>query len=108
MLAAHMALSRENHLDFVFLIFACLRKKHNSILIFDPNHPQINFNKFQTDSNWKEMHERLQEAIPPNAPAPKGNIFILQMSVDADHAGDQLIRRSRFGFVQFINMAPIN
>jgi hypothetical protein len=54
------------------------------------------------------MYGDVKEALPPNAPPPRGKSVVLRMYVDADHAGDQLTRRSRSGFVQFINMAPIN
>jgi hypothetical protein len=47
------------------------------------------------------------EAIPPNAPQPRGQLVMLRCYVDSDHAGDQLTRRTRIGFIQMINMAPI-
>ena len=45
-LASQMALPREGHLDAVFHVFACLKKKHNSRLIFDPTYPEIDMSKF--------------------------------------------------------------
>jgi uncharacterized membrane protein len=41
MLAAHMALPREWHLYAVFTVFAYLKQKHNSQLIFDPTYPKL-------------------------------------------------------------------
>jgi len=38
------------------------------------------------------------EAIPPNAPEPRGKDVDLRiMHCDSDHAGDKLTRRSRSG-----------
>jgi hypothetical protein len=47
------------------------------------------------------------EAIPPNAPEPLGNPVILSCFVDADHAGNQVTRRSHTGIILFCNRAPI-
>ncbi len=49
----------------------------------------------------------MQEAIPPNAPKPRGKGVDLRMFVDSDHTGDKQTRRSRTGFIIFLNMAPI-
>lgn len=49
----------------------------------------------------------MKEAIPPNAPDPRGKEVDLRMSVYSDHAGDKLTRRSRTGFMIFMNTALI-
>jgi hypothetical protein len=49
----------------------------------------------------------VHEAIPPNAPEPCGKDVDLRMFVDSDHAGDNRTRKSRTGFIIFLNMAPI-
>ena len=36
MLSSHLALPRSGHLDAVFQIFAYLKKKHNSGMVYDP------------------------------------------------------------------------
>jgi len=40
-------------------------------------------------------------------PAPLGQDFVIRVFVDADHAGESLTRRSRTGFIVFLNNAPI-
>ena len=42
-----------------------------------------------------EFHADAKEAIPPNAPKPRGKELDLQLFVDSDHTRDKLIRRSR-------------
>ena len=49
----------------------------------------------------------MEEAIPPNAPTPRGKDVDLRMYVDSDHAGEKKTRRSRTGFFIFLNSALI-
>jgi hypothetical protein len=45
--------------------------------------------------------------IPSDAPIPRGKEVDLRLFVDSYHAGEQLTRRSRTGFVIYLNMVPI-
>jgi hypothetical protein len=45
--------------------------------------------------------------IPSDAPIPRGKDVDLRLFVDSDHAGEQFTRRSRTGFVIYLNIAPI-
>ena len=47
------------------------------------------------------------EELPPNAPEPRGFGFTIRAKVDADHATDTVTRRSRTGFIVYLNSAPI-
>ena len=47
------------------------------------------------------------EEIPPNMPKPRGVGVTMWSRVDADHAADTTNRRSRTGFLVYINSAPI-
>ena len=49
----------------------------------------------------------IEEALPPNAPKPLGKHVNLRMFVDSDHAGDKADRRSRTGFLIYMNLALI-
>jgi hypothetical protein len=106
LLASHLALPREGHLEAVFHIFAYIEKKHNSRVVFDPTYPEIDMRDFK-ECDWKSFYGDVKEAIPPNAPDPRGKEVDIRLYVDSDHAGDQLTRRSRTGFFIFLNMAPI-
>jgi hypothetical protein len=45
--------------------------------------------------------------IPSDASIPHGKEVDFRLFVDSDHAGEQFTRRSRTGFVIYLNMAPI-
>ena len=106
LLASHLALPREGHLEAVFHIYAYLKCKHNSRMVFDPTYPTIDMTKFMAH-DWKEFYGDVQEPVPLNSPAPRGKEVDLRMFVDSDHAGDQRTRRSRTGFFILLNSAPI-
>ena len=40
-----------------------------------------------------------------NLPTPLGNGFTMRVCVNSDHAGDQVTRRSRTGFLVYLNNA---
>ena len=42
-----------------------------------------------------------------NLPTPLGNGFTMRVFVDSDHAGDQVTRRSRTGFLVYLNNALV-
>jgi hypothetical protein len=106
MLSSHLALPRTGHLEAVFGIFAYLKVRHNSRVVFDPTYPEIDMNRFET-VDWKTFYGDVKEAILPNALKPRGKPLDMRMFVDADHAGDKITRRSRTGFFVFLNSAPI-
>jgi hypothetical protein len=45
--------------------------------------------------------------IPSDDPVYRGKEVDLRLCVDSDHACEQFTRRSRTGFVIYLNMAPI-
>jgi Reverse transcriptase (RNA-dependent DNA polymerase) len=108
MLAAHMAMPRVGHLYAVFRVFAYLKAKHNSRMIFDPTYPTINHHKFKADEDWTSFYGNVKEAIPPNAPKPRGKPVVLRCFVDSDHAGNLVTRRSRTGYIQMVNMSIVH
>jgi hypothetical protein len=40
-------------------------------------------------------------------PEPRGQVFVISSKVDADHASDSVTRRSRTGFLVWINSCPV-
>ena len=83
-------------------------------MAFDPVLLDINDNHLPFEdrviNKAKFMSELYPDAVeerPPNAPKPRGRRVQIFCFVDADHAGDQVTRRSRTGILIFINNAPI-
>jgi hypothetical protein len=99
-------LPREGHQEAVFHVFAYLGLHHNARVVFDPTYPAVYMDTFiKTDR--KSMYSDVKEMIPSDAPLPRGKEVYLRLFVDSDHAGEQFTRRSRMGFVLYLNMAPI-
>ena len=105
-LSSFNAMPREGHLDAVFHIYAYIKNKHNSRMIFDPTYPNIDSSVFK-ECDWREFYGDVKEAIPPNAPPPRGKEVVMRLFVDSSHADDKLTRRSRTGYFIYMNMAPI-
>jgi hypothetical protein len=106
MLSTFFCMPREGHLDAVYHLFAYLSRQHNASLVFDPAYPDVDMRAF-IKTDWKPIYGDVKEAIPPNAPITRGKAIDLRLFVDSDHAGDYFMRRSRTGFVIYLNMAPI-
>ena len=107
MMASCMAMPRRGHLEQLYHMFAFLRKKHNSEMVFDPTEPEIDEASFE-QQDWKDtVYGECKEELPTNAPEPRGFGFKMRAFVDSDHAGDSVTRRSRTGFIIFLNNAPI-
>jgi hypothetical protein len=87
-------------------IMAYLRNKHNSSMVFDATAPVIDEGQFLRQ-DWSKQYEGAKEAIPPNALTPRGLGVTMRMYVDSDHAGDKVSRRSRTGFLFYLNMGLV-
>jgi hypothetical protein len=106
MLSTHLCLPREGHLEAVVHVFAFLGLHHNARVVFDPTYPAIDMGTF-INTDWKAMYGDVKEMIPSDSPGPRGKDADLRLFVDSDHAGEQFTRRSRTGFVIYLNMAPL-
>ena len=49
----------------------------------------------------------MEEELPSDMPTPLEESMRLRVYVDSDHAGDQVTRRPRTGFIVYLNNAPI-
>jgi hypothetical protein len=106
MLSTYLCLPREGHLEAFFHVFAYLGLHHNARVVFDPTYPAVDMGTF-IKTDWKSMYGDVKEMITSDAPVPRGKEVDLRLFVDSDHSGEQFIRRSRTGFVIYLNMAPI-
>ena len=78
-------------------------------MVFDPRYPVIDETKFEK-RDWTSSefgHVDGVEALPVNAPEPRGFGFSIRVKVDSDHAADTVARRSRTGFLIYINCALV-
>jgi hypothetical protein len=96
MLSSHLALPREGHLQQIYHMFAYLKHHHNAEMVFDPTELEVDKSQFERkDWTTSEMTEGLSEILPANMPEPRGFGFTMRLYVDADHATDSMIRKSR-------------
>jgi len=107
MMSSHLALPRQGHLEQLFHIFGYLKKHHNAEMIFDPTEPDIDESKFVRQDWSHTVYGDVKEELPPKMPSPRGSSMKMRVFVDSDHAGESLTRRSRTGFIVFLNNAPI-
>jgi hypothetical protein len=106
-LALCLALPRKGRLEAVFHLFAYLNKKHNGVIVLDPTYPDIDLRKFNDGVDWKNIYGDFEKPRSPDAPPPRGKTLITRLFVDSDHVGDVLTRRSRTGFIIYLNGAPV-
>ena len=106
LLSTFNAAPRRGHMDAVYHVLAYLKKKHNARLVLNPSYPKIDTNKFR-EENWNDFYRGAKEAIPPNAPEPRGMDVDLVINCDSSHADDKKRRRSRTGYFIFLNKALV-
>jgi hypothetical protein len=106
LLSSHLAEPRLGHLEQALHIFSYLKYHTTSHLVFDPNYISWENASFQTH-DCKEFYHDAKEAIPPNAPEPRGHVVQMNAFVDANHAGNKLTRRSHTGIIIYLNCSPI-
>eukprot|EP00978_Attheya_sp_CCMP212_P035677 scaffold156772_cov26-Attheya_sp.AAC.1 len=106
LLSSHLAMPRKGHLDQVFHIFAYLKKYKSSKCVFDAANPSFG-DRFKP-AGWDKFYPDAKEDIPHNMPEPRGNKVPRNCFVDADHAGNQVTRRSHTGILIFLNCAPVS
>ena len=106
-LASQMGMPREGHMNAVFHVFAYLKARHNSHMIFDPTYPSIDKTNFQ-EHEWKRLYRDVKEAISSNCPKPLVREVDLRMFVVSYHATDETTRRSRTGYFIYVNSALVN
>ena len=107
MLASYLAMPREGHMHVAIHVMSYLKSHHNSRLVLDPCYSRHNKDNFIDDADWTPFYGDVTEAHPPNAPKPLGKGVELRLFVDSDHAGDKVTRRSRTGYIVFLQNSPI-
>ncbi len=109
MMSSHLALPQAGHLKEIYHIFAYLKAHSNTEMVFDPTPVTPDMTLFERQ-DWSYSPygcEGLNEELPRNIPKSLGPSMMMQVFVDADHAGDLITRHSQTGFIVFLNGAPI-
>ena len=75
-------------------------------MVFDPTYPSINYDDFPKH-NWTKYYGEVKEVILINTHPTRGKGFNVIGYVDADLAGNKVSRRSRTGFIIYLNKALI-
>ena len=106
MMSTHLALPRCGHLEQLYHMFGYLKANPKWKLYLDPQHPQVDERSFQS-YDWYDFYQDAEEAVPGDMPPPRGESVSTDCSVDSDHAGNTVTRRSQTGLLLFVNRAPI-
>jgi hypothetical protein len=106
MLSTYLCLPREGHLEAVFHVFAYMGLHHNARVLFDTTYPYVDMGTF-IKTDWKSMYGDVKEMIPTDDPVSRGKEVDLRLFVDSDYAGEQFTKRSRTGFVIYLDIAPV-
>ena len=91
LLASQMAMPRCGHLDAALHGIPHLKSQSNARMVFDPTYPDIYHLEFKKQ-DWTLFYSDVKEAIPMNAPEPRGKDADLRLMVDSDHASDKVRR----------------
>ena len=87
-------------------IFAHLRKYNNTEIVYNPTDPVIDEAMFEA-KDWASSefgHLQGKEVLPPK---PSFG-FTVKAKVDGDHASDTVTRRSRTGFLVWMNCSLVH
>ena len=102
-----MAMPGEGHLEQLFHMFTYLGIKHNISMVFDTTETEFDNSHFVREYWSASAYGECKEDLPPNAPQSKIIGFTMIVFVDSGHDGEMTTRRSRTGFIIFINLASI-
>ena len=111
MMSSHLALPRQGHFQEFLHIFPHLKKYHHAEMVFNPSMSELVADDFPLEdwsySIYASDKKAPEEELPAEMPEPHGEACTIHVFVDADHAGEHLTRRSRTGFIVFLNNAQI-
>ena len=98
---------REGHLTAMKRVFGYLKKFPKGRIVIDSSFPDHSKYNTVDYSNWTEFYPDAEEQMPHNMPKPKGKEARITCYVDADHAHDQVNRRSVTGILLMVNNTPV-
>jgi hypothetical protein len=75
-------------------------------LAYDLKCPEIDERIFHHNADWKEFYGEIKEELPPNMPEPWGHSVTISAFVDANHAGNVVMRCLHSGIFLFVQNTP--
>ena len=107
-MARFSAMPREGHLSAMFRLYGYLKGSLKAKIIYDANIPDYSTLLGCQEPDWMEMYPGACEEIDSERdPQPRGAEVVVSAYVDADHARDEVTRRSVTGILIFLNCTPI-
>ena len=107
-MASFMAMPRQGHLEALYHMFGYLKGRCNAELVLDPSEVEFDSELFEKEDWTNSPYGTVPVELPSDSPKLYGKSVKLIAFCDADHAGDMVTRRSRSGFLVFINNALIH
>ena len=103
---------REGHLKCIRQVVGCLAKHPRGKIVMDPTHMKRIASDNKSDDEhfepWRHACPDAREEVPQDLlPKPRGRSVNVSCFVDADHARDQVTRRSVTGMTAFLNSTPV-
>src|SRR5687767_8455293 len=100
---------REGHMAALQRVFGYLKQNAKGRLMIDINSPSVrDIIDTNVEPDWTEFYPDATENIPSERPEPLGNLCTITTYVDADHARDQVTRRSVTGIMVLLNNTPVS
>ena len=114
-LSQYLAQPRMGHLQQSLNILYYLKHNNRSYVVLDPTRFDVEWkpriegepSPSQRALAMKDLYPDAMEPLPHNMPEPRGEEVDINVFVDADHAGNRVMRRSHSGIILMINMAPV-
>ena len=82
-------------------------KNHSKHDIIVDTRERITPTSTELTVNQQEQYPGAVEELPPDMPTSKGKTVHITTYVDADHAHDQVTRKSVMGILLFVNNTPV-
>ena len=99
---------RAGHMNALHRVFGYLARYSDGMIPIDISDAPIRKEAIVTKGqNWIEFYPDAEEDIPHDVLTPMGDEARLTVYVDADHARDQVTRRSVTGIVLLVNNTPL-
>ena len=96
LLSNHLALPRTGHLQQVYHVFGYLKESPRRRLFFDPSHPNISEDRFQS-FDWVDFYNGVTEEIPSDMTEPRGKgteiVHKIGSCTRYDYGGGFLLRK---------------